>query len=414
MGYSNNGLVIIMISPAMMNFLESQQQGQQPMQGMPQDMPSLANNSAAPTYNPFDTGISKAINSARESLGMTQKQQDKALRSSMLAFANNIAGAPKQRGFFNNFASVGRALSPAISTYDQEENAALNENNALGNQILKHQAMEQDRQAQAEEQAWRRQHAEAQLDEQRKYHNLMDNFRQDQTLNRANLEQDKVKNKAWEHREKHNATKLIPEITTQYEKNQEILPTINVFKTLLSNSKLSGSSKIAGLKRYVAQQTGEDEDILNAKNLGQFYLEWMNANSKGALSDRDIKVYSAGFADIEKNPQASIKILDRLEKKLQNQQDIFTTKLNLYDEDPGANLSQINILNRNMRNKANGKYPVAANKEITPIIPENTGMDKMPMGQESVMMQNANGDKLNIDANDKQAIQDAINDGYNE
>ena len=391
-----------------MNYLQSQPQEQQPTQGMVQDMPPLANNSAAPNYNPFDTGISKAISSARESLGMTQKQQDKALRSSMLAFANNIAGAPKQRGFFNNFASVGKALSPAISTYDQEENAALNENNALANQILKYQGMEQDRQAQAEEQAWRRQHAEAQLGEQRKYHNLMDNFRKDQTLNRANLEQDKVKNKAWEHREKHNATKLIPEITTQYEKNQEILPTINDFRTLLSNSQLTGSSKIAGLKRYIAKQTGMDEDVLNAKNLGQFYLEWMNANSKGALSDRDIKVYSAGFADIEKNPQASIKILDRLEKKLQNQQDIFTTKLNLYDEDPGANLSQINILNRNIRKKAPEKYPVAANQEITPITPENTGMDEMPMGQESVMMQDANGDQYMIPANE---VEGAINEG---
>jgi hypothetical protein len=184
MGYGTNGLIIIMISPAMMNFLESQpQQGQQPMQGMSQDMPSPVNNSAAPAYNPFDTGISKAIASARESLGMTQKQQDKALRSSMLAFANNIAQQPKQRGFFNNFASVGRALSPAISTYDTEENAALNENNALANQVLKYQGMEQDRQAQAEEQAWRRQHAERQLAEQARGHNLMDRFKKDKGHN---------------------------------------------------------------------------------------------------------------------------------------------------------------------------------------------------------------------------------------
>jgi hypothetical protein len=158
------------MDPALLNYLQAQNQSSgnnQMMQGEGQLAPSQGN------YNPFDTGISKAIESARASLGMTQKQQDKALRSSMLAFANNMSGQPRERGFFNNFASVGRAMAPAISTYDQEEASALNENNALANQILQYKAAEEQKRALEEQRAWQRQHAEAQLGESRRYHDLM-------------------------------------------------------------------------------------------------------------------------------------------------------------------------------------------------------------------------------------------------
>jgi hypothetical protein len=160
------------MNPALLNYLQAQNNQSQvasdnQMQGMGQPVPNQQN------YNPFDTGISKAIESARSSLGMTQKQQDKALRSSMLAFANNMSQQPRERGFFNNFASVGKAMSPALTTYDQEETEALNENNAIANQILKYQAQEQERQALEEQRAWQRKHAEAQLGESRRYHDLI-------------------------------------------------------------------------------------------------------------------------------------------------------------------------------------------------------------------------------------------------
>lgn len=98
----------------------------------------------------------------------------------------------------------------------------------------------------------------------------MDNFRRDQLSNRADLEGSKIENAAWIHREKHNATKYIPEIAAQYEKNQELLPTINEFRDLLSSSNLAGGSKLAELKRFVAKQTGYDEDVINAKIQANF------------------------------------------------------------------------------------------------------------------------------------------------
>lgn len=161
------------MNPAVMNYLQSQQQ-QQPNNQVQQGQTD---------FNPFDAGIARAISSARESLGMTEKQQDKAMRSSLLTFADNIAQQPRQRGFFKNFGSAARALSPAIRDYDQSEDQALQQNNNLANQILAYKGAEEKkqgqlenqnwgRQNQLENQAWNRQHAENQLAEQRRHHDV--------------------------------------------------------------------------------------------------------------------------------------------------------------------------------------------------------------------------------------------------
>lgn len=161
---------------------------QQMNQGAPQASANPSNPAAVNSSNPFDEGIRKAIDSARESLGMTHKQQEKALRSSILTFANNMSQQPRESGFLNNFAAVGRALNPAISDYDNQESGALNENNQLANQILKYRMDEQARQDALEQRNWQRKHAEAQLGETRKQHNLLNNFRppssEDGELNR--------------------------------------------------------------------------------------------------------------------------------------------------------------------------------------------------------------------------------------
>jgi len=153
------------MDPALLNYLQSQQINNAPTEQQ----------TAKEQYNPFDIGIAKAVDSARQSLGMTDKQQNRALRNGMLAFADKWSQQPRERGFFNNFAKAGSALSPAISAYDNTEDNSLNENNKLANQILHYQATEQDRASQEEERAWRRQFAESQLGEQRRHHDLMYN-----------------------------------------------------------------------------------------------------------------------------------------------------------------------------------------------------------------------------------------------
>jgi hypothetical protein len=163
------------MNPAILNYLQAQQ-GQP--QGEGQSSPMQQNQGQQAPYNPFDSGIRSAIESAKQSLGMTEKQQDKALRRSMLTFADNMAQQPKQRGFFNNFGSATKALSPAIQAHDQAEDEALTQNNAMANQILAYKGAEEAKQAKAQDQAWRQQHAESQLGEQRRYHDMMNSYQQ--------------------------------------------------------------------------------------------------------------------------------------------------------------------------------------------------------------------------------------------
>lgn len=169
------------MNQAILNYLQSQ-----PQDGS-QSPPMQQNQGQQAPYNPFDSGIRAAIESAKQSLGMTDKQQDKALRRSMLTFADNIAQQPKQRGFFANFGSASRALSPAIQAHDQAEDEALKENNAMANQILAYKAAEEARKAQAEQQAWQRQHAESQLGEQRRYHDMMNAYQQQKLQNQQGI-----------------------------------------------------------------------------------------------------------------------------------------------------------------------------------------------------------------------------------
>ena len=105
---------------------------------------------------------------------MTEKQQDKALRRGLLNFATNIAGTPKQKGFFANFGAASRAAIPAMLEYDTAEANYEADNNALANQILSYQDKQREAVSKAEEQAWRHKMAEDNLSEVKRYHDLID------------------------------------------------------------------------------------------------------------------------------------------------------------------------------------------------------------------------------------------------
>jgi hypothetical protein len=75
------------MNPAVLNYLQNQQT-QQPVDN--QEQP----------FNPFNSGIRAAIESARVSLDMTEKQQDKALRRSLLTFGDAYRNEPPRKGFY--------------------------------------------------------------------------------------------------------------------------------------------------------------------------------------------------------------------------------------------------------------------------------------------------------------------------
>ena len=163
------------MNPALLNYLQANQQNQDQI-GLLGNVTEgqLPNQQISNDSNPFDSGIRRAIETARESLGMTEKQQDKALRRGLLNFAANISQTPKQKGFFANFGAASRAAIPAMLEYDQAEANYEADNNALANQILSYQDRQREALSKSEEQAWRHKMAEDNLSEVKRYHDLID------------------------------------------------------------------------------------------------------------------------------------------------------------------------------------------------------------------------------------------------
>jgi len=129
--------------------------------------------------NPFDEGIAKAVSSTRSNLGMNRDQEHRAINNALLALGNGLANEPVQRGFKNNLGVIGRAMNPALAAYNTSEDTAIAENERLASQILKHQRAQEELEEAKEEKAWHRKFQEKKLEEQKRYHNLLDNFRRD-------------------------------------------------------------------------------------------------------------------------------------------------------------------------------------------------------------------------------------------
>ena len=136
--------------------------------------------------NPFDEGIAKAISSTRSNLGMSRDQEHRAINNALLALGNGLAGEPVQRGFKNNLGVIGRAMNPALSAYNTSEDTAIAENQNIANQILQHQRAEQALADSREDKAWHRKFQERQLEETKRYHNLLDDFRQKELQDKKN------------------------------------------------------------------------------------------------------------------------------------------------------------------------------------------------------------------------------------
>ena len=164
--------------------------------------------------NPFDEGIAKAVSSTRSNLGMNRDQQHRAINNALLALGNGLAKEPIQRGFKNNLGVIGRAMNPALATYNTSEDTAIAENERLANQIMQHQRAEQALADSREDKAWHRKFQERQLEETKRHHNLLDNFRRDKKEEKSLLNNFK---KGKEEREKQEALEELKGMLTHAE-----------------------------------------------------------------------------------------------------------------------------------------------------------------------------------------------------
>jgi len=164
--------------------------------------------------NPFDEGIAKAISSTRSNLGMSRDQEHRAINNALLALGNGLANEPVQRGFKNNLGVIGRAMNPALSAYNTSEDTAIAENERLANQILQQQRAEQALADSREDKSWHRKFQERQLEETKRHHNLLDNFRRDKREEKSLLNNFK---KSKEEKEKQEALEELKGMLTHAE-----------------------------------------------------------------------------------------------------------------------------------------------------------------------------------------------------
>ena len=390
---------------AILNYLQSQQ-GQ--MQGGDQS-PPMQNQGQQVPYNPFDTGISKAIASARESLGATEKQQDKALRRSMLTFADNMAQQPKQRGFFNNFGSVTRALSPAIQAHDQAEDEALTQNNAMANQILAYKNAEEAKQAHAEDQAWRKQHAESQLGEQRRYHNMMNAYQQEKLqkqglgASQSGSEFTPITNKA----EVTAYAKDKKALGSTMKELHELEGKYNKFRKDYEGNIIDPMSPIAGIANPTKdffgkfannkklRQESADRQTLNSQ-LNKFVVSSERAlKGGGVMGPRLIQMFKEQgiYPNLDTDtPEIFESKMKMLKDEIENSYKASNLSLQY-----GVRLDPSSV----------GEFENSLNPQAEMIPEENNS-------QRVVKMLNTDGEEINIPADDTQSIQDALNDGFNE
>lgn len=130
--------------------------------------------------SPFDEGITRAIKSAKQSIGMDQEQSNRAMRNGLLGFSEALYQdqAPVGKGFLGKFAAAARGVPAGMRAYDESETAARNENGILANFGRRYREAQEAKIAKMEQDAYIREMNDEKMalerekfGEQRDYHN---------------------------------------------------------------------------------------------------------------------------------------------------------------------------------------------------------------------------------------------------
>ena len=156
-----------------------QQQGQE-QPGMPTSAPTapfqpMPQQPATPSYtNPFDSGITKAIEGARASIAVSQAQKQEAFSKSLAAFAAALS-QPHQQYWGDNPGSammrqIGASLAPGMQAYNHEEDQARQENLGMADYMVKLKSTQDEALRKALKEQLNRQHQQETLAETKRHH----------------------------------------------------------------------------------------------------------------------------------------------------------------------------------------------------------------------------------------------------
>lgn len=179
------------MNPLYLAMMQQQEQQSTPMPGMPTSAPTaplqmMPQQPASPSYtNPFDSGISKAIEGARASIAMSQAQKQDAFSKSLAAFAAAMS-QPQQQYWGDDPRSammrqLGASLAPGMQTYNQAEDQARQENLGMADYMVKLKSTQDEALRKALKEIRDRKHQQDVLEEQKRSHNLADEHHQETT-----------------------------------------------------------------------------------------------------------------------------------------------------------------------------------------------------------------------------------------
>ena len=139
--------------------------------------------------NPFDSGVMRAVKSAKISLGLDTDQEHKAIRKGLFRFSDALTqqyGDPrfsKRKGAINNLASVAPAMAKGLEGYEDASDKIQHDNREVYEWAKKFRDAEVKRLRDLDQEAFDRYFAdkklgleEAKIAEQRDYHKgMLDN-----------------------------------------------------------------------------------------------------------------------------------------------------------------------------------------------------------------------------------------------
>ena len=264
--------------------------------------------------SPFDSGIMRAVKSAKTSLGMDEEQSDRATRNSLLSFSDALAQdqAPVGKGFMGKFAAAARGMSPALKTYDQYEDLAKAENMQLSRDAQNFRNAEEAKIAKMEQEAYMREmNAQKMALERERFNELKDYHKQnlEAKMAAANTKEPTLN--------KDIRNTNLKNITNEREKvisDMALVETLNDLESALKEAKKSGyvgSSYLAAARRKFAKYIGDTKDLDVAEAAKAAYLGRVKQGGGSNPSTFEFTEIMKTVPSTDKDFNAAIKILHK-------------------------------------------------------------------------------------------------------
>lgn len=377
------------MNPAIINYVQSQQQIADQMRLLNENSQNANSEPINASPNPFDSGIQRAISTARDSLGMTEKQQDRALRRSLLNFAANIAQTPKQKGFFNNFGAISRAALPAISEYDNAEAEAEMANNTLANQILNYQRGLRAEAFEREKFNNQRQFQQDQLAETKRHHDLLDKFNQAKLEAKNNSAIDSNTNPyGYDDKTLGYVARLNTDEQKEiHQKNISSKATLEVLKDMkeiIKEERENGSWGVGGSLsaqaiRAFKKLSGVDKSRQALELMKDPFYQGLKDKFGARITNLDLELFLKTIPDLTQDPEVS---LAELQKRM-DQEELSNNR----------RLAAINIAMSKYKGRVNAYDPLIQ-KEVDELYPSITKQAE----NKKVLVRSPNGETKRVPA----------------